>query len=321
MKILITGAQGFLGAALAAGLERGGAEVVRCGRGAASPGVQGYRQFDLDADDQSMLEAVRGIDVLVHLAWGSTPSVSNKHPVPDLLSNVVGTVRLFDACAKAGVGRIVFASSGGQVYGEVDSAAILESTATNPKSAYGIGKLSCEKYLALFGSLHGMSVMALRIANLYGPGQSLKDGFGVIPTVLSRLQRNETVQIFGDGKAVRDFVHIDDVVDAFCKAVYSSAQGVLNISSGVGVSIGAIVRQLEAATGLRGNIAYLPARASDPRAIVLSNQQAASVLAWAPRIAFADGLGQTVKTLQLEQERAALPCATQVINLTPSNTK
>jgi UDP-glucose 4-epimerase len=106
------------------------------------------------------------------------------------------------------------------------------------------------------------------------------------------------MQMFGDGGAVRDFVYIDDVVDAFRTAIYSSAQGVLNISSGVGVAIADIVAQLEAITGLTARIRHLPARPSDPRAVVLSNRLAASQLDWQPRVAFPEGLMRTVAALR-----------------------
>lgn len=298
MKILVTGASGFLGAALVRHLAGSGADVLSGGRHPAASGAdQHYRQLDLANCQESMEAALAGADAVVHLAWSSTPSVSNRAPVNDLMTNVAGTVRLFDACARSGVRRIVFASSGGQVYGDADSTAIDEATATNPKSAYGIGKLACEKYLALYGALRGIGTMSLRIANLYGPGQSMKDGFGVIPTFMNRLVNHETVQIFGDGATVRDFVYIDDVVDALARAVDSPASGVLNISSGVGVSIAEIVTRLEGITGLAGKRQFLPARPSDPMAIVLANANAMAALGWQPGVAFPVGLARTVRAL------------------------
>lgn len=297
MKILVTGASGFLGAALVGHLARQGGDVIVAGRHAAGGADPQFRQLDLAGSQESMEAALAGVDVLVHLAWNSTPSVSNREPVNDVMTNVAGTVRLFDACARTGVRRIVFASSGGQVYGDADSTAITESTATNPKSAYGIGKLACEKYLALYGALRGISTLSLRIANLYGPGQSMKDGFGVIPTFMSRLARHEAVQIFGDGQTVRDFVFIDDVVDALVKSVYSPATGVLNISSGVGVSIGEIVTRLEGLTGQEARRQFLPARASDPMAIVLANGNALAALGWQPAVAFPEGLARAARGL------------------------
>lgn len=295
MNILITGADGFLGNRLAQRLEGQGRQVWRTGLVAPDDAQGRRRGFNFDDSQHAIQTMLRQIDTVVHLAWNSTPSVSNQRPLADLACNVMGTVKLFEACIKAGVRRIVFASSGGQVYGDVDSDAINESTLTNPKSAYGIGKLSCEKYLSLFSHLHGIGGLSLRIANLYGPGQVMREGFGVIPTVLNRLKLNDRVQIYGDGSVTRDFVYIDDVVDAFVLAIDSHAQGVLNVSSGRGVSVARIVELLEQATGLTGRREFLPARLSDPQAVVLSNRSALEVLGWAPRVTFEDGLAATVR--------------------------
>ena len=300
MKVLITGADGFLGKKLTSHLQNQDIDVAVTRRRtkikeAVHPPCT---PFDLDAENTHLAEILSRTDVLVHLAWGSTPGVSNKFPVDDVLQSVAGTVRLFDMSAKAGVKRIVFASSGGQVYGNVDSSSILESSVTNPTSAYGIGKLSCEKYLSLFRDLYGIEVISLRVANLYGPGQSLKDGFGVIPTFLSRLKSGLPLTIFGDGMNVRDFVYIDDVVNAFSIAISSGVQGVFNISSGRGISICEIIENMEKLTGCATKLEHVPARAADPIAVVLSNAAARTQLGWMPVVDFSAGLAATINACE-----------------------
>lgn len=298
MKVLVTGAEGFLGARLVERLRRYGVPVIGAARRPTASSERcdvTYVHFDLSDDGEQFLEQLKDVDALVHLAWSSTPSTSNKQPTSDLLLNVGGTVRLFEMCVKAGVKRIVFASTGGQVYGDVYGDSIDESSPTNPKSAYGIGKLSCEKYLSLFCSLHGISGASLRVANIFGPGQPAREGFGVIPTFLGRIQNNDPIMIFGDGLNVRDFVYIDDVVEAFFLAIYSGKNDVYNIASGVGVSILEVVNTLEKATGLTAQLNYQPARASDPLSVVLANHKAMAELGWTPKVGFSEGLLQTVR--------------------------
>lgn len=300
MKVLITGSDGFLGKKLSIWLRMQGADVFMTRRQAkiTQADTTSFVPFDLASENKHLAEILARTDVLVHLAWGSTPGVSNRFPVDDLLNSVAGTIRLFEMSAKAGVKRIVFASSGGQVYGNVDSPAILESSVTNPKSAYGIGKLSCEKYLSLFRDLYGIEVISLRVANLYGPGQSLKDGFGVIPTFLNRLKLGLPLTIFGNGMNVRDFVYIDDVINAFSMAISSSVEGIFNISSAHGISVSEIIRKMEKITGHTANLEYLPARAADPISVVLSNAAARDQLGWTPVVDFSTGLAAAINAFE-----------------------
>lgn len=209
MRALVTGADGFLGSNLLSHLEAQGYNVVATSRKLSVRGTTGrvFMPFDLACTGQDLLQLLPGVDVLVHLAWGSTPGASNDDPLADFLINTAGTVRLFDACAKAWGPRIVFASSGGQVYGELDCDLTSESDTANPKSAYGLGKLSCEKYLAFFSNLYGITGISLRVANLYGPGQLLKDAFGAVPAFLTSLRNTETINLFGRGRYVCDFVY------------------------------------------------------------------------------------------------------------------
>lgn len=315
MKILITGADGFLGTNLIFHLEQLGHDVVGTSRKAitADSTATKFVLFDLANTDQDLAYILLGVDVVVHLAWGSTPGVSNKDPLNDLMINTAGTVRLFDACARTGVARIIFASSGGQVYGDLDSDLIPESAPTNPKSAYGVGKLSCEKYLALFSSLYGVSGISLRVANLFGPGQVLKDGFGVIPTFLTRLKNGEVINLFGDGNYVRDFVYIDDAVDAFVKTIMTDVEGTFNISSGVGVSIAQIVVMLEQATGIKAKLNFSPVRPSDPLSVILDNSKAKQAFNWTPQMDFSNGLALVVRSMHTEISKTIPSCIDSIL--------
>lgn len=295
MNVIITGADGFFGQRLCTRLASLGHQVIATSRrgGIDKPGVR-FVPFDLSSTASPLQDVLPEVDALIHLAWGASPSTSNRDPYADFLANTCGSVRLFDACAKAGVKRLVFASSGGQVYGDLDSDMISETASTNPKSAYGAGKLSCEKYLSIFNTLSDMSTISLRVSNLYGPGQPFKDGFGVIPTFLHRLKNSLPITIFGDGANIRDFLYIDDAVEAFVQAITAKKEGALNISSGVGISVLDVIRLLEKETGLHGELTFSPARESDPRAVILDNSLARASLDWNPETRFSDGLSQTI---------------------------
>lgn len=297
MKVLVTGATGFLGQGLIARLRRLEVDVIGTtrSRDRLQQSNSRYLDFDLSDSDERMLEVLKGADILVHLGWGSTPSQSNKHPASDFIGNVGGTVRLFQLCSEAEVRRVIFASSGGQVYGDVGSSLIDETTQTNPTSAYGIGKLSCEKYLALLGKLYGLTGISLRTSNLYGPGQIPREGFGVIPTFLHRISTRQPIVIYGDGSVVRDFVYIDDVIEAFVNCVFSEKTGVYNVSSGTGTSILEVVQKIERILGCNACIDFQPTRASDPSRVVLKNELAFRELGWRPLIDFDEGLRRTIR--------------------------
>lgn len=295
MNVVVTGADGFFGQRLCIRLAALGHQVIATSRRSRTdqPGIR-FVSFDMSSTEPPLQDVLPEIDSLIHLAWGASPSTSNRDPYADFVANTCGSVRLFDACAKAGVKRLVFASSGGQVYGDLDSDMISETASTNPKSAYGAGKLSCEKYLSIFNTLSGMSTVSLRVSNLYGPGQPFKDGFGVIPTFLHRLRNSLPITIFGDGANIRDFLYIDDAVEAFVRAITAKKEGPLNISSGIGISVLEVIRLLEKETGLYGELTFSPARESDPLAVILDNSLARASLDWHPQTEFSAGLSKTV---------------------------
>jgi len=295
--VLVTGGTGFLGQMLIRRLKQLNVDVIGTTRwrDGDQPNNSDYLDFDLADSGEKMREMLKGFDVLVHLGWSSTPSQSNKQPAIDFTHNAGGTVRLFQQSAESNIRRVIFASSGGQVYGNAEASYIDETTQTDPTSVYGIGKLSCEKYLTLLEKLYGLIGISLRVSNLYGPGQIPREGFGVIPTFLKRIQENEPIVIYGDGSVIRDFIFIDDVIEAFVASIFSQQTGVCNISSGTGESILDIVRKIEALLGRNARIEFQPARASDPARVVLKNELALKKLGWRPTVEFNEGLGRTVQ--------------------------
>jgi len=221
VRCLVLGAGGFLGGNLCHALLDRGALVSGFGR---SPPPQALRHPDIAyavgdmAHPDTLLEAVKGQEIVFHLASSSLPESSNRDPAADLAAGLAANLRLLQICRASGTRKVIFASSGGTVYGMTKSVPIPEDAPTNPISAYGITKLATEKYLRLFHYLHGLDFHALRISNPYGPGQSPFRRQGLVAILLERLLTGKPIEIWGDGEVVRDFVHVNDVVEAFLTA-------------------------------------------------------------------------------------------------------
>lgn len=300
MTTLVIGGCGFIGSHIVDRLApRGPTRVLDHRRERFRPAVPQVAYVDGSWLDAATLgSALAGVDRVIHLGWSSIPQSSNLDPAADAERNVVGSLRLLDACVGAGVKRVVFASSGGTVYGPSDRLPLDESHPTAPISAYGIAKLAVEKYLDLYHRLHGLSTLSLRVSNPYGPRQDPERSQGAVAVFAQRLLRRQPIEIWGDGGTVRDYLAIDDAADAFVLASAADAHGALNIGSGTGVSLTELVRALERQAGVAATVSYRPARAVDVPAVVLDRQRAERSLGWRPRIGFADGLQQTIAWLR-----------------------
>jgi UDP-glucose 4-epimerase len=177
-------------------------------------------------DTARLREALAGVDTVFHLAASRFPRDSNRNPLQDAQENIIGTLGLLDMAVEAGVRRLVFCSSGGTVYGPTSAHLIAEGHPTHPITAYGIGKLAIEKYLRLYSRQHGIGTVALRIANPYGPFQSITKAQGALTTFCHKALRDEEIQIWGDGRVERDYIHVQDVADsAPPKAEFSDCRG------------------------------------------------------------------------------------------------
>jgi UDP-glucose 4-epimerase len=188
-------------------------------------------------------------------------------PVFDAEVNVVGSLRLLQAAVDAAVKRFIFASSGGAIYGEPLAAPQTEEHPANPISPYGCAKLSVEHYLYYFRMVHGLSSVALRYANVYGPRQNAQGEAGVVAIFIDRMKRGETVTINGDGEQTRDFVYVADVVAANMAAADAGWQGSFNVGTGAETSI----NQLAALLGVRAT--HGPAKAGEQRRSVLDGSK------------------------------------------------
>ena len=205
-----------------------------------------------------MAAALKGVDVVVDLASSSNPGLGDVRLERDIQDNLLPHVRLIEAVQAAGVQRLVFVSSGGAVYGTPQYKPIDEAHPTNPISSYGIVKLSIEKYLAMFGVLHDLDYVILRVSNPFGPGQIVKKGQGLVPAILRAIVESEPLTVFGDGRAQRDYIYIEDLIDALEKAILlpGASRKVINIGSGEGRSICDIVAKIEEVSGRRPELRF-----------------------------------------------------------------
>lgn len=299
---VVLGAGGFIGTNLCLALKQSGSMVKAVGRRPAywPAALAEVPWVEANFTDASAMASVVSCgDTVVHLLGGSAPAQSNANPIQDVENSLLPSLRLIDICSAVGVGRLLFLSSGGTVYGASVSQRLSEKDPTNPTSAYGINKLAVEKYLGLFRHLHGLNAIALRVANPYGPFQR---GItqGVVGAALQKALAGKPIEIWGDGSVVRDYLHVDDVVEAILRAAdYRGSNWVFNIGSGEGRSIRDVVTDVCAQTDTPlKSVVYLPGRLADVPRNVLDCSLAAHDLGWRPRISWTDGLRATIEWMQ-----------------------
>jgi len=301
---LVLGGGGFLGGHLVEALQRDGILVRvfdRTPRRAARCQIDSTTEwFEGDFGNRGdVAAALQGCDVAFHLVSTTLPRSSNEDPVHDLESNLLPTVRFLDAAIESGLRKVVFASSGGTVYGVPKAIPIAESHPTHPICSYGIHKLAIEHYLHLYHSLHGLDYCALRLANPFGERQRSDTSQGAIAVFLDQALRGEVVSIWGDGSAIRDYIYVGDAVRAFGLAARSpNATGVFNIGSGTGHSVENLLEDIERLLGRAVARRYLGGRAFDVPVNVLDSASAYQAFGWKACVPFPKALERTLNWLQ-----------------------
>lgn len=305
MKVVVLGGAGFIGSHLVDRLLDEGAHVVCFTRhppgllseeALLNPRLQ-VRAADI-AEAAALFESLEGADVIAHLVSTTLPASSNLDPKFDVTTNLLGGLNILEAARALGVKRILFASSGGTVYGVPQQVPIKEDHPTEPTCSYGITKLAIEKYLSLYRGLHGVDSVVLRVANPYGERQRFGSVQGAVPVFIGKALRNEPIEIWGDGTVVRDFIHVSDVVTALIAAIYyEGPHRLFNIGSGSGVSLNQLVSLIGSTMGAQPKVTYRPARGFDVPTNVLSIDRAMTSLKWAPRMAMKDGISSLVASL------------------------
>lgn len=295
---LVLGGSGFIGSHLVDLLLEQGGRVKSFDRPpalteSAAPGSSSSLEF-LPGDFTSSADvaaAIEGCDYCFHLISTTLPKSSNSDPFYDVQSNVLPSIRLMELAVEERVKKIIFVSSGGTVYGVPRQTPIAESHPTEPICSYGIAKLAIEKYLALFKLLHGLDYKVLRLSNPFGERQRTESSQGAVAVFLGKALRNETIEIWGDGSVVRDYVYVGDVVRAIAAAAVSDApETTFNIGSGRGTSLNEILGVMESLLGASIRRSYSAPRPFDVPVNVLDIALARSALGWSPSVTFELGL-------------------------------
>ena len=304
MRIVIVGGAGFIGTSLARSLQRVNLRPVvldterRLARSAEALADIDVAAFDF-VHDRNAVDLIGDASALIHLACTSNPSRSMQDIAGDAESNIAPSVRLFDAAAAAGVERVIFASSGGTVYGNPERLPVSETHTARPLSAYGISKLAIEQYLALYPQLHGVS---MRIANPYGSYQLVGTSIGVIARYVVAAMSGQALEVWGDGSVIRDFIAVEDVMSAFHHALTSNSlpAGAYNIGSGVGHSINDVIEAIGRAIGKPVSARYLEARGYDVPAIILDSARFSACTSWSARIPLEEGISALCTTARMK---------------------
>jgi UDP-glucose 4-epimerase len=299
--MLITGGAGFLGASLANRLVEEGHTVLALDDLTAGDPRRLSRQVLLTRGDvrdvPKLWTLLQGVDCVYHLAARVRVPESVHYPAEYNEVNVGGTVALMQAMRDTGVRRVVLASSGA-IYGEQEQQPVDEAQTPRPNSPYGVSKIAAEYYTSTLGTLYDIETVSLRIFNAYGPGQDLPPSYPpVIPQALRQAQTGGSIVIFGDGSQTRDFVFVDDVVEALVSAATANSANrtVINIGSGQEVSIRELAAHVVRVTDKQASILYNPSVSGGVSRLVADVRLARELLGWAPHTSLEDGLRLTLE--------------------------
>lgn len=279
--VLLLGGAGFIGSALARRLEQ---EQI-------SARIVGHH------GPERLEQVLPRCGTVIHLASATTPGSSANHPGLEL-GNLALTLRLLELMQTQPETHLIFFSSGGTVYGNPGRLPVTEDTPIASLSNHGAGKASQEAFCHAFRA-YGHAVTILRPSNAYGPGQTIRSGFGLVRTMLEHLRMGTTMEIWGDGENIRDFIYIDDIVDATVRLInLPQDSSTYNLGSGMGFSINQVRAIVEAACGKELQTIFRPARGIDVRSVVLDNTRLNARLGWQPAIGLTEGVARTWNWLQ-----------------------
>ncbi len=308
MRAFVTGGAGFIGSTLVDRLLAEGHQVdvvddlssgslANLADARRSPvGRMTFHQIDIRSPDLGELMKRSRPDVVYHLAAQVDVRVSVADPVLDADINVLGSLRVIEGARASGVKKVVFASSGGTIYGDPDPAdlPIKESHPQRPVSPYGVAKKAVGDYLYAYRDLHNLEFTALALANVYGPRQDPHGEAGVVAIFAGRLLTGEPCTVYGDGSQTRDFVYVDDVVDAFARAAARGGGLVLNIGTGIETSVGRLYRTMADQAGMDRPAVAAPPRPGELQRSSLDPGRAEIHLGWKPWTSLEDGTRATL---------------------------
>ena len=240
-----------------------------------------------------------GFDAVIHCVSTTTPKSSNESPEFDIQSNVIGTLYLLDICVKRKVGKLVFLSSGGTVYGDIGNKDMVDEThAVRPMCSYGVSKLTIEHYLDVYRHLRGLNYVALRLSNPYGERQSPLRALGALTVFLHKTLKHENVEVWGDGRVTRDFIYVCDVANAVYLAKINPVSGIFNVGTGTGLSLRDILIEISNVVGREPCVTWLSSRSFDVPRIVLDATRLKKATNWNCHTGLQDGMAITAEWLR-----------------------
>ncbi|HYF01944.1 MAG TPA: NAD-dependent epimerase/dehydratase family protein [Patescibacteria group bacterium] len=300
MKICVTGGAGFIASHITDAYVALGHDVVvidNFSSGKHENVNPKARVIEMDVTDESILEVFKSekFDVVNHHAAQMDVRRSVTDPKFDAVTNIIGGLNMYEAARETGVKKIIFASTGGAIYGEQDYFPADEKHPQQPYSPYGISKLANEKYLFYYKQIHGMEYVALRYTNVYGPRQNPHGEAGVVAIFAGKMIEGGQPIINGDGLQTRDYVYVGDVVRANVLALGDNAQGIYNVCTTVESTVVDLFRILKDATGSDCEEKHAEAKAGEQMRSVCSFKKIESELGWTPQVVLKDGLERTVE--------------------------
>lgn len=298
-SVVVTGGAGFIGSHVADALVASGRQVVviddlSSGRVENVPPQATLHRLDICSPEAAELVGAN-CDVLIHHAAQMDVGRSTEDPVFDARVNVLGTLNLLQAAVRGGVRQVIFASTGGAIYGEQDVFPAAEDHPARPLSPYGVSKLAGERYLYYFHREHGLAVTCLRYANVYGERQNPHGEAGVVAIFLHKLLRGETPMINGDGLQTRDYIHVGDVVQANQSVLGQDGFRIYNVGTGVETNVVDLFEQLRAAVGSDLEARHGPARPGEQRRSSIDPRLIRQEMGLAEPIPLARGLARTAE--------------------------
>ena len=299
MKVLVTGGAGFIGSHVVDRLVQEGHEVVvvdNLSTGKRRNLNRAARFFKLDIQSWRLERVFRNErpNIVMHLAAQMDLRKSVEDPIFDAQINVLGMLNMLQQAVRHGVRKVVFSSSGGAIYGEQEIYPAPETHITRPLSPYGISKLCGEQYLSYYQRVSGLQIVNLRYANVYGPRQDPDGEAGVVAIFIQKLLNNEQAIVNGNGRQTRDFVYVEDVVEANLAVMGQEVQGTYNVGTGEETSINDLLRILIAHTGSTCKEVHGPAKNGEQARSVIDPIKLRQELSWDPKTELSEGLKRTV---------------------------
>ena len=303
MKIAITGGAGFIASHIADAYLALGHEVfvidnLSTGKRENIPSQATFIEMDVNDSALRDLFIAEKFDIVNHHAAQMDVRVSVQDPSYDARINILGGLNVYESAFKSGVKKIIFASSGGTVYGDQEYFPADEHHPTKPISPYGIAKLSNEQYLYYYAHVHGLPYVAFRYANIYGPRQNPHGEAGVIAIFAQKMLRGEQPIINGEGLQTRDYVYVGDVVQANVLALQPSMIGAYNIGTSLETDVNTLFRHLRELTGSECEEQHAAAKQGEQLRSVLSYERIHTSFGWSPKMNLVEGLSKTVDSFR-----------------------